>query len=149
MWRMQKKFEIFRKQKSNAPKYIAYPSQAQKTLYRWKVQANLWQPSPALLCGLLTGNFCCMPWFPSCKCDTLECQFSQVISPVNFLQWCIPFHVIFKIPLFSCICQTFTLFLSLCIIIPPKMWILHKPTEVSCLFKDKFCYDFVLAKQII
>lgn len=149
MWRMQNKSEIFTKQKSDAPKYIAYQSQAQKTLYSCKVQADTWQLSPASLCGVLTGNFCCLPWFPSWKRDTLECQFSQVISPRNFLQWCIPFDVIFKIPVFNCVCQTFTSFLSLFIITPPTTWVLHRPTELSCLFKDNLCYDFVLSKQII
>lgn len=28
-------------------------------------------------------------------------------------------------------------------------WVLHRPTELSCLFRDKLCYDFVLSKQII
>lgn len=29
------------------------------------------------------------------------------------------------------------------------MWVLHRPTELWYLFKDKLCYDFVLPEQII
>lgn len=143
---MQKESEIFRKQKSDAPKYIEYPGQAQKTLCPWKAQADIWQPSPASLCSMLTGNFCCMPWFPSWKCDTLECQFSQVISPVNFLQWCIPFDVIFKIPVFNHVCQTFTSFLNLFIIIPPKTWVLHDQQNSYVFLKTTYV---TISKQII
>lgn len=87
---------------------ILQPTQAQKTLYPWKAQENIWQPSPVSLCGLLTGNSWHVPWFPSWKCDTLACQFSQVISPINFLQWCILFDAIFKIPVFNHVCRSST-----------------------------------------
>lgn len=75
--------------------------------------ADIWQPSPTSLCGVLAGNVSCVLWFPSWKCGTLECQFSQVISPVSFLQWCILLDVIFKLPVFSGVCQTFPSSLSL------------------------------------
>lgn len=112
---MQNSSEILSKQKSDAPENISYPSQAQKTLCPCKAQADIWQPSPTPPCAVLAGNSSCMPWFPSWKCDTLECQFSQVISPVSFLQWCILFDAIFKIPVFSRVCQTFPSSLSLSI----------------------------------
>lgn len=102
---MQNSSEILSKQKSDAPENISYPSQAQKTLCPCKAQADIWQPSPTSPCGVLAGNSSCMPSFPSWKCDTLECQFSQVISPVIFLQWCILFDAIFKIPVFSRVCH--------------------------------------------
>lgn len=110
---MQNSSEILSKQKSDAPENISYPSQAQKTLCPCKAQADIWQPYPTSLWGVLAENFSYMLWFPSWKCDTLECQFSQVISPVSFLQWCILFDVIFKIPFFSSVCQTFPSSLSL------------------------------------
>lgn len=87
---------------------------------------SLWGPDRYLAAfphiTVLSGNFSYVLWFPSQKCGTLECHFSQVISPVSFLQWCILLDVIFKIPFFSRVCQTL-------------------PSPQSLHQRNKFCTD--------